>query len=51
MSNYKDIVDLNVLSTQKDKFESSVKNLNDCLFIIKGVAGSGKTTYLYEIVA
>lgn len=49
-SSYKDIVDLNVLLTQKGKFEKSIKNLNDALFIIKGVAGSGKTTYLYNLL-
>lgn len=49
-SSYKDIVDLNVLLTQKGEFEKSIKNLNDALFIIKGVAGSGKTTYLYNLL-
>lgn len=49
-TSYKDIVDLKVLSVQKDEFERSIRNLNDALFIVKGVAGSGKTTYLYELI-
>lgn len=47
---YQDIVDLKVLQNTKEEFEKSIKELNDALFIIKGVAGSGKTTYLHRLL-
>lgn len=47
---YQDIVDLNVLQNKKEEFEKAIKELNDALFIIKGVAGSGKTTYLHKLL-
>lgn len=46
---YQDIVDLNVLKNAKSAFENNIKKLNDALFIIKGVAGSGKTTYMHNL--
>jgi len=47
---YQDIVDLNVLQNAKEEFEKAIKELNDALFVIKGVAGSGKTTYLHKLL-
>lgn len=47
---YQDIIDLKVLQNTKEEFEKSIKELNDALFIIKGVAGSGKTTYLHKLL-
>lgn len=49
-NSYQDIIDLNVLKNRMCDFENSVKKLNDALFIIKGVAGSGKTTYLHHLL-
>lgn len=48
-NSYQDIINLNVLENAKYSFESNIKKLNDALFIIKGVAGSGKTTYLNRL--
>lgn len=47
---YQDIVDLKVLKNTKNEFEKSINKLNDALYIIKGIAGSGKTTYLHKLL-
>lgn len=39
-------IKLNALKKTKEDFESKLSDLDGWLFIIKGVAGSGKTTYL-----
>ena len=46
---YQDKVNLNNLKRIKSEFENRIKNLSHSLFIIKGVAGSGKTTYLHNL--
>lgn len=48
-TNYNDTIDLNVLNNKKVAFENKIKELNDSLFVIKAVAGSGKTTYLHKL--
>ena len=44
---YAQRVDLNILMGEKSQFENSLKRLTNSLFIVKGSAGSGKTTYLH----
>ena len=44
-----DNIDSNALHLKKIRFENKLKHLMDSLFIIKGVAGSGKTTYLHYL--
>lgn len=46
---YSDEVDLNALKILKENFENKIMNLDGWLFIIKGVAGCGKTTYLNKL--
>jgi hypothetical protein len=46
---YAQRVDLNYLNLEKDKFENNLKRLTDSLFVIKGVSGSGKTTYIHHL--
>ncbi|MBP3457737.1 MAG: hypothetical protein J6K58_00830 [Lachnospiraceae bacterium] len=47
---YQDIIELNFLQNMKIEFEKAIMELNDALFVIKGVAGSGKTTYLHRLL-
>lgn len=42
-------VEKNVLITKKESFEFRLKKLGDSLYIIKGGAGSGKTTYVHHL--
>lgn len=42
-------VEKNILITKKQSFESRLKKLGDSLFVIKGGAGSGKTTYVHHL--
>lgn len=46
---YFEDMNLQALETQKAIFEDNLKKLSDALFVIKGVAGSGKTTYLHKL--
>lgn len=42
-------VELKSLMAKKDSFETRLKELGDSLFVIKGGAGSGKTTYVHHL--
>ena len=46
---YVNKVELNTLISKKDSFETRLKQLVDSLFVIKGGAGSGKTTYVHHL--
>lgn len=43
---YAEEISMNVVKTVKGNFENKISSLDGWLFIIKGIAGSGKTTYL-----
>lgn len=42
-------VELNALRDIQTSFENRLRGLNDSLFIVKGGAGSGKTTYVHHL--
>lgn len=46
---YAKTVRLNTLNDIKSTFENRLKNLTDSLFVVKGGAGSGKTTYVHHL--
>lgn len=46
---YMQHVELNTLRDVQKSFESRLKKLDDSLFVIKGGAGSGKTTYVHHL--
>ena len=46
---YFDIIDMNSLKLEENQFIKALRSLSKSFFIIKGVAGTGKTTYTHYL--